>query len=286
MLSQSLFLSNRVTLMGVLNVTPDSFSDGGMHVDTAGQVDSDAALRHARQLVLDGAHAVDVGGESTRPGAAPVPIEVEQARVVPVIQRLCSELDVPVSIDTRNAAVAKSALEAGALIVNDVSGLSHDPALAERVAESEALLILGHMRGTPLDMQRAPHFDDVLHEVADELETSVQRARDAGVSDRRIGVDPGIGFGKRLEDNLALMAQVGWLRERLGVPVMVGPSRKSFIEAVTGDPVGRRDEATAASCAVLAFGGVDAVRVHDVRQARRAVLMGQAIGSARRKSVA
>lgn len=286
MLSQSLFLPDRVTLMGVVNVTPDSFSDGGKLVDVAGEVDCEAVIRHARALVQDGAHVLDVGGESTRPGADPVPIQVEERRVVPAIERICAELDVPVSVDTRNASVAKSALKAGARIVNDVSGLSHDPALAERVAECEAMLILGHMRGTPVDMQSAPHYDDVLQEVADALELSIQRARKAGVSDRRMGVDPGIGFGKRLADNLALMAHVEWLRERLGVPVMVGPSRKSFIEAVTGDPVGSRDEASAASCAVLAFAGVDAVRVHDVRRARRAVLMGRAMGVARRKSVA
>ncbi|MCH2186196.1 dihydropteroate synthase [Myxococcota bacterium] len=285
MLSQSLFLPDRVTLMGVVNVTPDSFSDGGQFVGGAGDVDCSGVVRHAQQLVQEGAHAVDVGGESTRPGAAPVPLEVEERRVVPAIERICAELDVPVSVDTRNAAVARQAIRVGARIVNDVSGLTHDPALAECVAESEALLILGHMRGTPVDMQSAPHYDDVLREVVDELESSLQRARKAGVSDRRICVDPGIGFGKRLSDNLALMAHVDWMRERLGVPVMVGPSRKSFIEAVTGDPVGSRDEATAASCAVLAFAGVDAVRVHDVRRARKAVLMGRAMGKMRRKSV-
>ena len=286
MLSQSLFLPDRVTLMGVVNVTPDSFSDGGRFVNGTAEVDCDAVFRYAAEQVNDGAHVLHVGGESTRPGAEPVPIQVEERRVVPAIARICVELDVPVSVDTRNAAVAKSALRAGARIVNDVSGLSHDPALAQCVAESEALLILGHMRGTPLDMQRAPHYDDVLREVAGELEASIQIARKAGVSDRRIVVDPGIGFGKRLADNLALMAHVDWLRDRLGVPVMVGPSRKSFIEAVTGDAIGSRDEATAASCAALAFAGVDAVRVHDVRRASKAVLMGHAMGAARRKSIA
>ena len=285
MISQSVFLPNRVTLVGILNVTPDSFSDGGRLLAADGRVDTERLLEQAEHLVSQGADVLDVGGESTRPGAQPVSREVEVERTQRVIERLCGSFEAPVSIDTRNAVVAEAALKAGARIVNDVTGLQHDPAIAERVADFDAILVLGHVRGTPLDMQRAPAYEDVLSEVADELEQSVARARAAGVSDRQIVLDPGIGFGKRLEDNLALMAHVGWLRDRMGLPLMLGPSRKSFIESITGDPLHDRDDATAAVCAVAAFEGVDAVRVHDVRRARRAVLIGGALRAARRKSV-
>ena len=285
MISQSVFLPDRVTLVGILNVTPDSFSDGGRLFAADGRVDAQRVLEQAEQLVSEGADVLDVGGESTRPGAHPVSHAVEIERTQRVVERLCGSFKAPVSIDTRNAGVAEAALKAGARIVNDVTGLQHDPAIAEVVADFDAVLVLGHVRGTPLDMQRAPSYEDVLNEVADELELSVARARAAGVSDRQIVLDPGIGFGKRLEDNLCLMAHLGWMRDRMGLPLMLGPSRKSFIQSVTGDPVHDRDDASAAVCAVAAFEGVDAVRVHDVRRARRAVLMGGALRAARRKSV-
>jgi len=282
---ESLFPSERVTIVGVLNVTPDSFSDGGRLLGRGDRVERDRLLERAEALVAGGAHVLDVGGESTRPGAEEVDAACEIARTEEAIALLHDRFDVPISIDTRKAAVARRALQAGAVMVNDVSGLAHDPELAAVAAAGEATLVLGHMRGVPATMQAAPHFDDVLAEVAAELEASVATARAAGVPSSRLVIDPGIGFGKRLEDNLALLAHPGWLRDRLGLPVLVGPSRKSFIERVTGDPVGQRDPSTHAACAVSVFAGADGVRVHDAAGARRAVAMGRAICHARRKEL-
>lgn len=285
MTNESVFPPERVSVVGVLNVTPDSFSDGGRLLGTDGLVDLDRLVARAGELVAGGADVLDVGGESTRPGSREVPLAEEIARVEAAIGRLSQAFPVPISIDTRKSEVARRALAAGASLVNDVSGLAHDPELAHVVAESGAVLIVGHMRGVPESMQRAPRYDDVLDEVAAGLAQSIEVARAAGVPSNRIVVDPGIGFGKRLEDNLVLLAHAGWFRERLGVPVLVGPSRKSFIEAITGDPVGERDVASHAACAVAAFTGADAVRVHDAAGARRAVAMGRAIRGARRKAV-
>lgn len=285
MTNESVFPPERVSVVGVLNVTPDSFSDGGRLLGTDGLVDLDRLVARAGELVAGGADVLDVGGESTRPGSREVPLAEEIARVEAAIGRLSQAFPVPISIDTRKSEVARRALAAGASLVNDVSGLAHDPELAHVVAESGAVLIVGHMRGVPESMQRAPRYDDVLDEVAAGLAQSIEVARAAGVTSNRIVVDPGIGFGKRLEDNLVLLAHAGWFRERLGVPVLVGPSRKSFIEAITGDPVGERDVASHAACAVAAFTGADAVRVHDAAGARRAVAMGRAIRGARRKAV-
>jgi dihydropteroate synthase len=275
-----------VTIVGVLNVTPDSFSDGGLLLEESGAVSEDLVLRAAAKLVESGAHVLDVGGESTRPGAVEISVEEEIERTARAVEIVVRELGIPVSIDTRRAAVARAGLGAGAQIVNDVSGLSHEGAMAEVVAEADAVLILGHIRGTPATMQVDPHYDDVLVEVANELEESVRLAQKSGVPDCNLVVDPGIGFGKRLEDNLQLTAHLGWLRGRLGLPVMVGASRKGFLGSITGDPVGDRDAASHAVCAIAAFSGVDAVRVHDVAGARRAVQVGRAMGASRRKDLA
>ncbi|HIF98578.1 MAG TPA: dihydropteroate synthase [Myxococcales bacterium] len=280
------FPPERVTIVGVLNVTPDSFSDGGLLLEESGAVSEDLVLRTAAKLVESGAHVLDVGGESTRPGAVEISVEEEIERTARAVEIVVRELGIPVSIDTRRAAVARAGLGAGAQIVNDVSGLSHEGAMAEVVAEADAVLILGHIRGTPATMQVDPHYDDVLVEVANELEESVRLARKSGVPDCNLVVDPGIGFGKRLEDNLQLTAHLGWLRGRLGLPVMVGASRKGFLGSITGDPVGDRDVASHAVCAIAAFSGVDAVRVHDVAGARRAVQVGRAMGESRRKELA
>ncbi len=273
-----------VTIVGVLNVTPDSFSDGGRFVragDDPGLA-LQAAVDAARSLVEAGAGVIDVGGESTRPGAEEVPEALEIARTRPVVEALAKALDVPLSIDTRRSAVAEAALDAGARIVNDVSGLGSDPELAPLVARRGAGLILGHLRGVPATMQRAVVFDDVMAEVTQELRGRVRMAREAGVEADRIVVDPGIGFGKELPHNLALLANVGVLREALGLPVLVGPSRKSFLGTLTGDPPEDRDTATHAACAVAVFAGADAVRVHDVAGARRAVRVAVALREARR----
>jgi dihydropteroate synthase len=283
--NESVFPPERVTLVGVLNVTPDSFSDGGRLLSDSGAVSTDRVLTAADALLKSGAHILDVGGESTRPGAIAVSVEEEIERTAGVVEMLVRDFDVPISIDSRKAPVARSALAAGARIVNDISGLSHDPALAQVAAAADAFLVLGHIRGTPETMQNAPHYVDVLQEVASELEDSISRAREAGVPSSKLVVDPGIGFGKRVEDNLQLIAHAGWLRGRLGLPVMVGPSRKAFLGAITGDPVGERDLASHAACAVAAFAGADAVRVHDAAGASRAVAVGRAMAAARRKDL-
>jgi dihydropteroate synthase len=281
--TSALFRPDRVTIVGVLNATPDSFSDGGRFVVGEAAVDVERGVDCAAALLREGAHVIDVGGESTRPGAPEVPAAVEMARTVRLVEAIAKRMDVPLSIDTRKAEVAEAALAAGASIVNDVSGLRHDPALADVAARAGAGVVLGHLRGTPQTMQQDPHFDDVLEEVAAELRESVARARAAGVPAASIAVDPGIGFGKRLEDNLALLARPQALRARVGAPVLVGPSRKSFLEALTGDPVGERDRATLAACAVAVFAGADAVRVHDVAAAVRAVAVARALRDAARE---
>ncbi len=209
MAAPHVFPPERVTIVGVLNCTPDSFSDGGRFVRGERSVDVDACLIAAEQLLTEGAHVLDVGGESTRPGARELPEAEERARVVPVIEALTKRFDAPVSVDTRKADVAEAALAAGATIVNDISGLRFDPALAVVTAAARASLIVGHLRGTPQTMQRDPHFDDVLEEVASELENSLARAREAGIPDHRLAADPGIGFGKDLAANLELLAPRG-----------------------------------------------------------------------------
>lgn len=285
MVNESIFPPERVTIVGVLNVTPDSFSDGGRLLEPQGGVAIERVLAAAEELVGGGAHVLDVGGESTRPGAAEVPVELEIARTEGAIAALASQFDAVISIDTRKAPVARAALAAGARVINDVSGLGHEPELAEVAAESGAVLVLGHIRGTPETMQSDPDYVDVLGEVAIELERSIDRARRAGVGSGQLAIDPGIGFGKRLEDNLQLIAHTGWLRDRLGLPLLVGPSRKSFLGALTGDPVDARETASQAACAVAVFAGADAVRVHDAAGARRAVTVGRALRDARRKEL-
>lgn len=277
----TLLPSDRVTIVGVLNLTPDSFSDGGRFVGAGGSFALEAAVAAGLSLVEAGAHVLDLGGESTRPGSREVPVATEIERVRPVIEGLAKAVSIPISVDTRKAEVAEAALEAGASVVNDVSGLRHDPRLAEVAARAGAGLVLGHLRGEPETMQQEVHFDDVLDEVTAELAGSAERAREAGVPDALLAVDPGLGFGKRLGHNLTLLARVQGLRERVGLPVLVGPSRKSFLGELTGDPVEQRDEATLAACAIAIFAGADGVRVHDVAGARRASAVARALRDAR-----
>ena len=282
LVKDALFVRGRVTVVGVLNTTPDSFSDGGRFMTAGEALNLDAALAAGLALLREGVDVLDVGGESTRPGAAAASAEVELARTVPLIQQLAKSTRAPISIDTRKASVAAAALEAGASVVNDVSGLRFDPALAAVVAERDATLIVGHMRGTPATMQDAPRYEDVRAEVAEELECSIATAGAAGIPRERLVVDPGIGFGKRPEDNLALLANVGWLGERLGLPVLVGPSRKAFLGRLTGDPAEGRDLATVAACAAAIFAGADGLRVHDGAAGVRAARVGLALREARR----
>jgi dihydropteroate synthase len=275
-------------VVGVLNATPDSFSDGGRFVHGASRLDLAHAIDLAADRVRDGADVLDVGGESTRPGAREVAAEVECARTVPLIEALAKRFPTPLSIDTRKAPVAEAALAAGARIVNDVSGLRFDPAIAAVAAKAGAEVVVGHARGTPETMQNAPHYDAVVAEVAAELRASLETARAAGVTDDRLVIDPGIGFGKRPGDNHALLVRIEALRDAVGggLPVLVGPSRKSFLGRLTGDAAAERDVATVAACAIAFYEGADAVRVHDVAGAVRARAVACALRAARGEGTA
>ncbi|MCK6569757.1 dihydropteroate synthase [Myxococcota bacterium] len=258
-----------VRIMGIVNVTPDSFSDGGRYAG------ADAAIAHARALSLAGADIVDVGGESTRPGAEPVAADEECARVVPVVSAL-RDATVPVSIDTSKAAVAHAALSAGACIVNDVTALG-DASMAAVVAEARAGLVLMHMRGTPATMQLgdlATH--DIVGDVVEFLERRLAFAVGAGIDADRVALDPGICFGKTLEQNLALLRGLPRLAA-LGRPLVLGVSRKSFLGALTGRPVEGRDAATTAAHALLAAAGAHVLRVHDVAATSDALRVARAL---------
>lgn len=265
MFSWSDVLGAGPAVMGILNVTPDSFSDGGRFLDPG------AAVAHGLDLVAAGAGVVDVGGESTRPGATPVDPVEETRRVVPVIRRLASETKVPISVDTRNAQVAAEALAAGASIVNDVSAGRFDAAMTAVVADGEAGYVVMHMRGEPRTMQDDPRYDDVVREVGDFLVERLACARAAGVPESALVADPGIGFGKTVGHNLTLLARLEVLVARVGVPVLVGTSRKSFIGRVLGtdDPAAR--ETGTLTTVVYALGrGASLVRVHDAGPAAQA----------------
>ncbi len=265
--------SERTLVVGILNVTPDSFSDGGRFLDRA------TAVAHATRMVEDGADILDVGGESTRPGSTPVSADEELERVHPVIERL-AELHpaVPISIDTRKANVAAEALDVGATIVNDVSG-GADPAMFDVVRDREAAVVLMHMRGDPTTMQEVPHYDDVVGEVHEYLRQRIEAAELAGIDPERIAIDPGIGFGKNLDHNLELMHGVDALLD-LGRPVLVGPSRKKFIGTILDLPVEERVEGTVGAVVWMVARGAHLVRVHDVKEVVRAVRVSDSIARA------
>ncbi len=256
--------------MGALNVTPDSFSDGGRFL---GQGE---ALRRMEEMQAGGADIIDIGGESTRPGASPVSEEEELRRVMPAVEAAAGLLDLPISIDTTKSGVARAALDAGAEVINDISGLRFDAEMAELAASSGAGLVLMHIRGEPRTMQREVHYDDLMGEIVGELRESTKRALAAGCQAEQLVVDPGIGFGKTAEHNLQVINELGDLVE-LGYPVLIGPSRKSFIGKALGLEVGERLEATIAACVVGLLRGARIFRVHDVMEARRALDMAEAI---------
>ena len=263
---------DRPVILGILNVTPDSFSDGGKFSD------AERALAHADQLMADGCQLIDVGGESTRPGAGVVAAADEIARVVPVIAELARRKLGLVTVDTRKAAVARAALDAGAVAVNDVSGLAFDPGLGETVARAGAGLIVMHMRGTPDTMDRLATYTHVAPEVAAELSGAAARAEQAGIPRERIVVDPGFGFAKTPAHNLRLLDELATIAG-LGYPVAVGPSRKRFLGAATGRPVEDRDRATAVACALAWERGARIFRVHDAALAREALTLAHAVGT-------
>ena len=258
--------------MGVVNVTPDSFSDGGVHYDT------DVAVAAARRMLLEGAAIVDVGGESTRPGSGGVSADEELRRVLPVLERLQGE--VPVSIDTAKAEVARRALELGAELVNDVTAFRADPALAEVAASANAFVCLMHMRGRPRTMQKNPHYDDVASEVAAFLEERLQFAVAHGVAEERICLDPGIGFGKTAAHNFELVRRLDVLLA-LGRPVLIGFSRKSSLGRVLGDPAAKTGPlAASVAAAVAAYErGATILRVHDVREHVEALTVARAVAT-------
>jgi dihydropteroate synthase len=259
----------RPSVMGVVNVTPDSFSDGGLFVEPS------EAAEHARRLLAEGAALVDVGGESTRPGAEPVSVDEELARVVPVLERLAG---LPVSIDTSKALVARKAVELGAELVNDVTALRSDPQMAEVVADADAYVCLMHMQGSPRTMQTAPHYDDVVGDVLAFLEARLAYALERGVREERICVDPGIGFGKTPDQNLELLRRLDEL-QALGRPVLVGVSRKSTLGKVLGE-TGATQGGSAASiaAAVSAFDrGATMIRAHDVAETVEALAVAAAV---------
>jgi dihydropteroate synthase len=262
---------NSPLLMGILNVTPDSFSDGGRFLDRGKAVD------HAMQMIKEGADIIDVGGESTRPGADEVDAAEEASRVIPVVKELSALAgDTVISIDTMKASVARQAIGAGARIINDVSALSRDPAMSSVALESGAGVILMHMRGMPRAMQTDPRYDNVVAEVRNHLAARADDAVRKGIKRARIAVDPGIGFGKTVEHNISLLAGIDKLAA-LGMPVVVGLSRKSFLGKLTGKNIEERLAASLAGLVYSIIKGVHVLRVHDVRESRDAALVACAL---------
>jgi len=272
--SLSSFTGEGLTVMGIVNATPDSFSDGGDHFDPA------AAIAHAEAMIRAGAKIIDIGGESTRPGSDPVAVEEEIRRVLPVIagiRAMADAVGVTISVDTRNAATMQAALDAGASMINDVSGLTHDPDAAAVAAKTTGPVVLMHMQGEPRTMQLAPAYDDVALDVYDALEAMIAAAEAAGIDRSRIVADPGIGFGKTVEHNLALLSQFSLFRG-LGVPLLVGVSRKGFLARLSaGEPAGQRLGGSLAAGLAAIGQGAQIVRVHDAPETLQALRVFAAI---------
>ena len=260
--------------MGILNVTPDSFYDGGVYLS------KNAAVNRALQMVHEGADIIDIGGESTRPGAEPVSEEEELSRVLPVVEALVSEVNVPISIDTYKSTVASLCLEAGATIVNDISALRFDDAMMELVANYSAYVVLMHMKGTPRNMQDMPDYSDVVGEVKVFFEERITAAKSGGIAGECIILDPGIGFGKTPVHNFSILSDLERI-SGIGFPLLVGPSRKSFIGTTLGLPENDRLEGTAASVTAAVLNGAKIVRVHDVKEMKRVITITDSISAVR-----
>lgn len=258
---------NRTLIMGVLNITPDSFSDGGLFVDLG------KAAAHAKQMLKDGADIIDIGGESTRPYSKAISEEEELKRVQPVIEKLLKETNAPLSIDTYKPKVAEKCLESGAHLVNDITGLGNKEML-KVIARHNAPVVIMHMKGVPKNMQENPVYKDVVEEIKGFLSDRVSKAQKAGID--KVIIDPGIGFGKTREHNLQILKRLNEFRD-LGCPILVGPSRKSFIGNITGLPVNERLEGTLASVVIAVMNGANIVRVHDVKECKRAVQIADAV---------
>jgi dihydropteroate synthase len=267
----SLNLSAKTCVMGILNITPDSFSDGGVHFSLSGAVES--GLRMAD----DGADIIDIGGESTRPGSEPVSLDEELRRTLPVIESLASKVRVPISIDTYKAAVARRAIDAGASIVNDISGLRFDPEMPAVVSHYGVPVVIMHMKGSPKDMQQHPSYSALIPEILEFMSARIAFALRAGIAEDRIIIDPGIGFGKTFDHNLQILHNLERFAS-LGRPILVGPSRKAFIGEILGNaPVTDRLEGTAAAVAISIMNGANIVRVHEVKEIARVAKVADAI---------
>ncbi len=263
--------SEKTCIMGILNVTPDSFSDGGRYFDET------SAINKALQMVGDGADIIDIGGESTRPGSEPMPVEEELRRILPVIKSIAREIKIPVSIDTYKSEIAKRALDAGASMVNDISGLRFDPEMAKVVSDYKVPVVIMHIKGTPKIMQHKPVYDALIPEILEYLRQSITIAGEAGISDNVIMIDPGLGFGKTFEHNLEIIHNLHEFA-LLEKPVLIGPSRKAFIGKILGDvPPDERLEGTAAAVAISIMNGANIVRVHDVKEMARVAKVADAI---------
>jgi dihydropteroate synthase len=265
-------LEPRTLIMGVLNVTPDSFYDGGRYHQ------SDDAVAQARRMAEEGADIIDVGGESTRPYARPLSVEEELERVLPVIKRLSKEIELPISIDTYKSEVALRALEAGASMVNDISAMRFDPLIGKVVAEAGVPIVLMHMKGTPQDMQVNPIYEDLLGDIMAFLQHAAETGISMGIKRELIIIDPGIGFGKSFDDNLVILRDL-WKFASLGHPILVGTSNKAFIGHVLGVPVESRDTGTMATIAAAVMNGAHIIRAHNVRAAKETVTIIDAIRS-------
>ncbi len=267
---RELVIGHRTLIMGILNVTPDSFSDGGLFCD------SRRALEHGLRMAEDGADIIDIGGESTRPGSDPFPVDEEIDRVIPVIEELSGKVSIPISIDTCKAHVAREAIEAGASIINDISALQFDSEMIRVAMEKKTPVILMHIKGTPKDMQANPHYKDVIEEIYQYLKERIGFAESEGIDGSKIIVDPGVGFGKTWQHNLLILKHLDAFK-RLEKPILIGTSRKSFIGHVLGTDVGEREEGTAATVAVSIINGAAIVRVHDVGRMVKVARMTDAI---------
>jgi dihydropteroate synthase len=261
--NKKLDLSSRTHIMGILNVTPDSFSDGGEFYQP------EQAIERGIQMAEEGADIIDIGAESTRPGAEPISTEEELQRLVPVLEGLLKKVDVPISIDTYKSSIAEMALKAGAHIINDISGLRFDPQMKDIVAKYRVPVVIMHIKGEPRNMQQNPYYDDLIGEIYGYFDESIRIAEGAGIKRENIIVDPGIGFGKRLMNNYEILRRL-YEFQGLGCPILIGPSRKSFIGKVLDLPPDQRLEGTIAAVAIGIQNGAHIVRVHDVKEISRA----------------
>jgi len=273
---REIVLDRQTKVMGILNVTPDSFSDGGLFYA------QEKAIERGLQMAEEGADMIDIGGESTRPGSRSVPVDVELKRIVPVIKGLIKKIKIPLSVDTKKARVAEQAMEAGAEIINDISALNGDRNMADTVRRKRAALVLMHMKGQPGNMQKGNlEYDNLMGEIADYLKKSAQKAIKAGVKKEAIVVDPGIGFGKTMQDNYKILKNLSELKS-LGMPIMIGTSRKSFIGKITGEEPQERIEGTAATVTAAIMSGCHIIRVHDVAAMKKVAAVTDAMMNAER----